>query len=190
MNIQFELPNEELHEIKELLISNLNLVQNLPDNELEEKLNNLAKAAFFEYLEMITNAGMPSKISDVQQNRIMHLIEYYFKKFPNETEIARIFNIQTTRSRSILNSLKASQRNKLSAKIRVEIISLIRSGRDIGNNKWEFEVKSKPIIQEINEIISLKRPGLEKFKQKLGSASKVTLHQDSVTFIKNEFQIQ
>jgi hypothetical protein len=190
MNIQFDYPENEFYEIKELLISNLSLPDNTTNNSLNDKLNELAKTSFYEYLNMITDSGMPTKVTDIVKNRIIFLIEHYFKKFPNEAEIARIFNIQVTRSRSILNSLKATHRNKLKGKIKAEIILFLNSGEDIGDNKWEFEVKSKPIIDELNELITREKPGREKFKQKVGSAGKVTLHVDSYTYLKAKYGIQ
>lgn len=189
MNINFEFPDAELNKIKDLLKSNLNLPVDIQDGDLNNKLNDLAKTAFYEYMNMITDSGMPTKVIDILQNRIIYLIEHYFRKFPNETEIARIFNIPTTRSRLILNNLKATHRNKLKKKLKIEIKKFLRSGVDIGDDKWEFEVKSKPIIQELNELITLKNPGLEKFKQKSGSAGKVILHTDTYTFLKAEFEV-
>lgn len=190
MNIQFDYPEDELNEIKGLLISNLSLPDNTTNNVLNDKLNELAKTAFYEYLNMISDSGMPTKMTDILQNRILYLIEHYFKKFPDEAELARIFNIQITRSRSILNSLKATHRNKLKEKIKAEIIIFLNNGEDIGDNKWEFEVKSKPIIEELNELITREKPGREKFKQKVGSAGKVTLHVDSYTYLKTKYEIQ
>lgn len=192
MNIEFELPDDSLNEIKETLISNLNLDTNISDDDLNVELNNLAKTAFYEYIGMITESGMPTKVSDILQNRILFLIEHYYLRFPNENELARIFNIQTSRSRSVLNNLKATHRNKLKDKLNEQIVIFINSGIEDENNndKWVFEVKSKPILQELNELISLKSPGLEKFKQKTGSAGKVVLPVDSYNFLKTEFGIQ
>ncbi|MEI7526702.1 MAG: hypothetical protein WCJ95_20305 [Mariniphaga sp.] len=189
MNIQFTVDDQKIHDIRELLISNMNLPENILDTELNGKLNDLAKAAFFEYIEMIVGSGVPTKLNDIMLNRMIFLIDYYYNKFPNETEISRIFNVQTSRGRSLVNSLKATKRNKLSVKIRAEIITFLQSGIDLRNNKWEFEIKSRPIIQELNELIALKEPGKEKFKLKADSSAKVTLHVDSYTFLKTEFQI-
>lgn len=185
MEIKFDFSDSDLNAIKDLLKSNLNV----DDVQLNAKLNDIAKTAFYEYIVMITESGVPTKVSDILQNRILYLIENYFNRFPNESELARIFNIPTTRSRSLLNTLKATQRNKLSSKLKAEIETFLRSGTDIGDNKWEFEVKSMPIVQELNELIALKSPGKSKFKTKTDSAGKVTLHVDSYTFLKTEFGI-
>jgi hypothetical protein len=190
MNIEFEFPDAELNEIKGILISNLNLTENISDADLNVELNKLAKTAFYEYMSMISESGMPTKVSDILQNRILYLIEHYYMRFPNENELARIFNIQMTRSRSALNSLKATHRNKLKNKLNEQIVIFLNSGDELENDRWEFEVKSKPIIQELNDLITLKNPGLEKFKQKTGSAGKVVLPTDSYDFLKAEFGIQ
>ncbi len=192
MHIEFDFSDEELDEIRDILISNLNLEANIADDALNLDLNNLAKTAFYEYIGMITEAGMSTKVSEILQNRILYLIEHYYLRFPNENELARIFNIQTTRSRSVLNNLKAIHRNKLQEKLNAQIVIFINSGieDENDNDKWVFEVKSKPLVQELNELISLKSPGLEKFKQKTGSAGKVVLPVDSYNFLRTEFGIQ
>ena len=192
MNIEFEFPDDVLEEIREILLSNLNLNPNAENPAINQELNKLAKTAFYEYIGMITEAGMPTKFNDILQNRILYLIEHYYLRFPNENELGRLFNIQTTKSRSVLNNLKATHRNRLKNQLEEQFISFINSGveEEGDNTKRVFEVKSKLIIEELNELISLKNPGLEKFKQKAGSAGKVVLPADSYNFLKTEFGIQ
>ncbi len=185
MEIKFDFSDTELNQIKDLLKSNLNIT----DLELNQKLNDIAKTAFYEYISMISQSGIPTKVSEILQNRILFLIEHYFNRFPTESELARIFNIPTTRSRSLLSTLKATHRNKLSAILKTGIITFLNTGTDIGDNKWEFEAKSMPIINELNEIIELKSPGKSKFRSKSDSAGKVILHVDSYNFLKTEFGI-
>ncbi len=184
MNINFEFPESELFRIKDILNSNLNSSN---DTELNDKLNKIAKSAFTEYVSMISESGFSSKVTEIMQDRIMYLIEHYFQKFPDETEVAKLFNIPTTKSRSLLNNLRSTQRNKLSSKLKEEFKSFLRSGTYV-NEKWEFIVKSKPIIQGLNEIIALERPGLSSFTQKQGSAGKVTIPVDSYNFLKDKFR--
>lgn len=184
MKIEFDLPEEQLAKIRALLISNMNLANG---DSLNEKLNDLAKSAFLEYVNMITDSGMPTKVTDILQTRIIFLIDNYFKRFPNEDELARMFNIPLSRSRSILNNLKSTHRNKLEEKLKAEITKFLSTNKKLDDTRWEFEVKSRPIIQELNEFIALRNPGLEKFKQKTDCAGKVTLHVDSYDFLKTKY---
>lgn len=187
MEIKFDFPEGELENIGNILKENLNLSTDISETQFNDKLNELAKTAFYEYINMITDSGIPTKTSDLLQNRILYFIEHYFGRFPTENEIARIFNIPISKSRLILNNLKATHRNILKNKLKTEITSFIRSGVEIDDDKWEFEVKSKPIVQELNDFIALKKPGLETFKQKKGSAGKVILSSDTYDFLKTEF---
>jgi len=183
MEIKFEFSDTELNAIQGLLKSNLNI----EDNDLNARLNNIAKTAFYEYVLMISKSGIPSKVNDIIQNRIMYLIEHYFKRFPNENGLARIFNIPLTKSRSLLNTLKSTHRNQLRSIFKSSIITFLEQGDDIGDEMWEFQIQSKPILNELNEIIELKSPGKSKFKTKVNSAGKVLLHVDSYNFLKTEF---
>lgn len=72
MEIKFDFSDAKLETIKDRLKSNLNIT----DVKLNGKLNDIAKTAFHEYMVMISESGVPTKVSDILQNRILFLIEY------------------------------------------------------------------------------------------------------------------
>lgn len=182
MKIDIQFTEGELQSLKHVLGENLNIRN---EEDLIYKLNLIAQASFSEYVDMIGGAGMPTKASDMMQDRIVYLIEHYFKRFPNENELSQVFNITLTKSRSILTNLKATHRNKLKDVIKSEISSFLATGRDMKNDYWEFQSFSKVIIQELNDLITLKSPGKALFKPKLDSAGKYLLHVDTYTFLKS-----
>ena len=58
-----------------------------------------------------------------------------------------------------------------------EMKNFINSGEEIEDGeKLEFIIKSKPIIQELNDLIALKNPGLDKISQKKTAKPSPTAH--------------
>jgi len=189
MNISFDFPDADFNSIRTMLKSNLNLNNIVTDQQINDKLNDLAKAAFHEYINMITDVGMPTKTSDVLNSRILLLVEHYFKKFPADNDIALLFNITQSKSQTTLNNLKSTHRNKLRSKLETQLKEFLNTGVDLNNGTWEFNITSKPIIQELNNVMVLKDPGLEAFKQKPNTVGKVTLADDSLIFLRAEYGI-
>ncbi|MDA3906529.1 MAG: hypothetical protein PF484_10685 [Bacteroidales bacterium] len=68
MQIKFDFSDSDFNTIKDLLKSNLNI----SDAEINTKLNDIAKTAFYEYIAMISESGVPTKVSDILQNRILY----------------------------------------------------------------------------------------------------------------------
>jgi len=185
MEVKFEISDEELARIKPSLKRNLKL----DDAEFNNNIGKLARTSFLEYTDMIIDVGIPSKVSDLMQERLLLLIENYYDDIPNEIEISRIFNIPTSRSRTILNYLKSIHRNRINDRLESALKSFVNSGQAVENNtKYEYIVKSKPILQELNEIIINEKPGLDKFTQKVNSAGKYLISKDTYDFLKNKFQ--
>jgi len=189
MNISFDFPDAEFNASKDLLKINLDLNIAVTDPEINNRLNDLAKAAFYEYINMITDAGMPTKTLDVLNSRILLLIEHYFRKFPADNEVALLFNITQSKSQTTLNNLKSTHRNKLRLKLENQLKEFLNSRVDLNDGTWEFNITSKPIIQELNNVMALKDPGLEAFKQKPNTVGKVTLADDSLVFLRGEYGI-
>jgi hypothetical protein len=185
MKIEFEITDEEFEKIKPTLKRNLSI----DDNNLSEKLNLIAKTSFLEYVDMITKNGIPTKVSDVIQERVLLLIDNYFEKIPNEIEISKMFNLPLNKSRLILNTMNSIYRNRINEKLEKALKTFIESGQSIeSNSKYEYVVKSKPLIIELNEVISIEKPGLDKFTQKSNCAGKYTISKDTYDFLKSKFQ--
>ena len=185
MKIEFEISDQEFEAMKLALKRNLTL----DDNTLSGKLHLLAKTSFLEYVDMITKSGIPSKVSEIFQDRVLLLIDNYYEGIPNEIEISKMFNISLTKSRLILNNIKSIYRNRINEKLIIALKAFIESGQPIENNtKYEYIVKSKPLINELNEIISIEKPGLDKFTQKANCSGKYTISKDTYDFLKTKYQ--
>jgi len=185
MEVKFEISDEEFAKLRPSFKRKFGI----DDVEIPNKLNHLARTSFLEYTDMITDIGIPSKVADIIQERLLLLIENYYEDIPNEIEISRMFNITTNRSRTILNNIKSIHRNRINDRLELALKEFIDSGQPIDNNtKYEYVVKSKPLMQELNEIIMVEKPGLDKFSQKINCAGKFVISKDTYDFLKTKFQ--
>jgi hypothetical protein len=184
MDIKFTIPDEDF----KTLAINLKLILNTSESsKIEDQIGLLSKSAFYEYIAMIVGSGTANSVSGILQERILSLIKYYFGRFPTDREISRMFNIPLAKSRTLLNNLKAIYRNELREALNNSILAFIKTGVPTNNgSQYEFEVNSKSIIDEINDFIEVKKPGLDKFVRKQQCANKVIISKDTFDYLKAE----
>jgi len=183
MKINIDLDLEEYD--KDLLLKILETTE----PELNRQLSLIAKAALYEYLEMILGSGIPPRNLDVIQHRILLLIDHYYNEIPDESTISRMLNITTAKSRSLMNTLKSVHRNKIHGKLTNKITTFIGSAVQMNDEYYEFKAQSKVIIQELNEVLEINQPGLAKFKRKTNSSGKFLLEKDSLDFLRTHFNV-
>ena len=82
MEVTVRLDEEILNESeKNRLIGCLDV----SNEQLDEILQDIIKASFNEYKEMLLGKGLPTRADEIKQHRLLHLIKYYFKgKIPTE----------------------------------------------------------------------------------------------------------
>lgn len=162
-------------------------------NEGEEApyLQRLCKASFMEYLKMFKEKGLPTRADEVQQERLFFLLlHYYENRVPFENDISGIFQITQSQSRTLLRNTNSRFRTKISLFIRNTIKNVLREAyvnQDTGN--IEMEITSTVIKDEINTLLSQKRPRLLQLSKKRGYASIYECRLDTYDFLRDEFQI-
>lgn len=184
MQIKIEIPDKELDGIKVTLIDSLNI----EEKDLKSALEKITKSALNEYLDMIVGVGIPSRISDVQQSRIMKLIYYYYSTLPTEEQISKVFNITKSKAKTLLNNMKSVYRNQLKDILKESIKTFLISGHK-EDNTYEFVVSSRTIIQELNEYLESHNPGLARITNKAGSIAKANISMDTYEYFCKEFDI-
>lgn len=184
MQIKIEIPDEEVNEVKNTLVDSLNI----KEKDLKSALEKIAKSAFSEYLDMIVGVGMPSRIIDIQQARIIKLIYYYYGALPTEDQISKVFNITKSKAKTLLNNIKSVYRNQLKEILKESIRIFLKSGQKAEDN-WEFIISSRTIIQELNEYLELRNPGLASISNKVGSIAKAIIPNDTYEFLCKEYGV-
>ena len=185
MNLKVVLTNSELEDVREILLDSLNI----GDRELKRTLEKIAKSALQEYIDMITGVGMPGRVSDIQQLRIIKLITYYYGSLPTEEQVSKIFNITKSKAKTLIGNIKSIYRNQLKDIIKESIKSFLTSGEKVESN-YEFIITSNAVIQELNDYLTINNPGLKKIRNKQDSIAKIEIPEDTYDYLCEAYEVE
>jgi len=143
-------------EISEEMATTLSEIIKCDDNELNGKLEKIARASTEEYVKMMLGEKVFTRGSDIREYRLYLLITKYFEgNIPDESTISTLFQTTHSESKSLLRSTLAKYHYLLKGAINSSIIQVL-SG-DINQDEDEnYIVKNIPIniIDEMNRIVS------------------------------------
>lgn len=143
-------------------------------DELTQKLIRVAFASFDEYVQMLTGSEIPTKADEFRQYRLLFLIKHYFlDSIPSENQVAGMFQISDSKSKSLILNTISRFRNELSITLHQTLCTIIKSAMQPGNDHnvaFEVEIQSRNALDELNNLIQRKAPHLEKISQKPGSS--------------------
>jgi hypothetical protein len=170
---------------KESLKINLGITE----EQLPSILSDLAKTAFIEYKNMVTDHGIPDKAAEVREERLGYLIKYFYKDhIPKESEIQTVFQLSSTASKTLLKNTRSKKRTLLEEQIKKTVIQVLNNATPNGD-KYTIEIKSENLLQEINELISEKGAGLHKVTAVRNVASLYDCPIDTMNLLKSEYGI-
>lgn len=173
--IQFTLTQEQLSND-----DNKYLEEFLGDSS---KLNQIAKAAFMEYMQMLTKDGFPSRLDEARQSRLLLLIEHFFdNKIPDEDKISCIFKLTPSQSKTLIQNTKSKYRVKISNSLNETLKELFQAFKE-ENDQYELECKSKELIKELNSRLGA---GKSQIKEKKDSKNKYICSEDSYRDLKSK----
>lgn len=137
------------------------------DDDENVALSRLAKSAFLEYKKMFVGRGLPTRADEVMQDRLLFLIKNYFvDRLPFEYEIAKIFQLPPSQSRTLLRNTRSRFRTELGDVIRATLRSVLESGEQREEGDWELTITSDAVVEEIGMILLQKGTGLQPLKKK------------------------
>lgn len=186
MEISFTIEGEDFTESeKETLKTNFGI----SEDQLPSVLNDLAKTAFIEYKNMVTDHGIPDKAAEVREERLGYLIKFFYKDhIPKESEIQTIFQLPSTSSKTLLKNTRSKKRTLLDKQIKLTVMKVLENAKENGD-KFRIEIKSDNVLQEINELISEKGAGLNKVTAVRNIASLYDCSKDTMNLLKSEYGI-
>ncbi len=190
MEIKIQLNPDELNDVeKEIIRKSLGIET---DAQFRESVSRLCKTALLEYKSMLTEKGMPNRISDVKEDRLFLLIKYFFiNRMPSETEVSSFFHLTIPQSKTLIRNMKSRYSTKLSQDIiRTTLKDAVRNaGMNPDTNKLEFVLDSDVFLEDLNQIISKKGPKLSPIKRKANSSAQCEISEDTYELIKTELGI-
>lgn len=186
MRIEFELSSTDLPPDREEVIADNLGVQT---DGLNAALNRVGKAAVMEYLQMLYERGVPAKADEVLQERLYHLIEHYFiSHLPLESEIQSIFQVTSTKSRSLLKNTRSRYRAAIGQQIDNSVRNALSSAKKV-KEKHRLVIQSANVLDEINEVVSKLGPTLPKLTSSRGYASMYDCSTDTFNLLKKHYGV-
>lgn len=186
MDINFTIPIIENNE-KELLKS----ILHCSDSELNDKLNNIAKASFEEYRKMILGQKVFTRGRDILEYRLFIFIKYFFEgKIPDEQKICDLFQITATESRSLIKSIMSKYQYELrdtitnSLKEEVEKIK-----KDENSSNYKISIQNLYFKDELNRILGTIDTGLPIIEKDKGTISTFIIKASSYTKLCEYFNV-
>lgn len=157
MSIQIDISNDffTADEKDKLKI----LLRVTDEAEFADALRRVTLAAFDEYRHMFLGIGLPSRANEIREYRLYHLIKRYFQdRVPDELEVASMFQLPISRSKSLIQNVLARFRYDLYDEILNTLRSIILDAKETGDGQYRVYISSTNMVDELNRIIS--RSGL------------------------------
>lgn len=158
------------------------------DASLETKLNEIAKAAFHEYITMLKGEGVPANVGELHERRFNSLMKYYFKtKIPDENEVKLIFKIPKGKAKKILETCS----NNVSMEaMRLELIKSILADAEDKGTYFEFVIPQDFIVDELKNKVETDGKKLEQISAVKNATKKYQCHTDTYNFLKGKYGIE
>lgn len=182
MSITIEIP-ENILSVEECktIIACLGLKETKGPNEVIAKIG---LCALLEYKKMFLESGLPTKADEVRQERLFFLIKgIYIESLPTEQQVSTIFQLSTSRSKSLLRNTIASYRNQLRNQIVESVRIVLSDSKQDDNGNYQIAIKSDTIKEEINSFLMQNKPTLQKLTATRGSAGLFTCAEDTYDFL-------
>lgn len=129
------------------------------DTEFHKAIQKITLASLKEYKEMLIGRGLPTRADDIRQYRLFLLINEYFENnIPTESEVAALFQITPSQSRSLIRTVMTRYKYKLQDQIDETLKNTILNSKnpkkDINSdNKCKLYIPSDNIVEQLNRII-------------------------------------
>ena len=151
------------------------LLKKIPGKEKE--VINTAVEEFFDFLK---NPKRFSKFSSFQEYRLFLIIKNIYKEdFISESSIKKIFRIDSSPARKMINNVKidyAEELNEFNKKSMKTFLTKISQTETEG--KYTFICKSQSMIDEMNSILQEKDDKARKIVKEKGSLSTYQIYVD------------
>lgn len=133
--------------------------------------NNFAKAAFEEYVTMLSGSRTFTTFSQLNQYRLYLIIQNCFDGLiPSEDQVSKIFKISITAARTLIRNTKSTYCFELKDSLINTFKKIIeKAEKDKKNNtsknkKLLVEIRSSVLIAEFNQMLKIKYPQYEPIK--------------------------
>ena len=151
------------------------------DAELTLKFEKIAAAATDEYKAMILGQNVFTRGKDMQEFRLLKLINRYFdNQIPSEQEICALFQIRANEAKGLINAITSKYQYDLEENISKTILAVLeKSVKEVKANKYPISLRSAYLKEEINRLLLIINPDLPPLERNITSGGSFLLSESS-----------
>jgi hypothetical protein len=132
--------------------------------KLEPSLALLAEAALQEYVLAFAGVNAPGTIRALRELRLCLLYERKVDGWPSDAQVAQLFQLTRTQTRTLIASTHARYRAELDSMFQAQVVAAIRSATTAGDRTGRIVLHSS-LAQYVGDLIEeTQAPPLEKRK--------------------------
>lgn len=187
MEVNFEINIQDRE--NELLKSILECVD---DNELNEKLNKIARSSFEEVRRMIMGQKIFTRGRDILEYRLFNLIIHYFdRKIPDEQQVCDLFQITSSESRSYIRSIMSKYQYDLKETIASSLKEQVENVvKDENEEFYRISIQNQYFKDELNRILGAIDTSLPIIEKERGTISTYIIQASSYLELCDQFVIE
>lgn len=150
------------------------------DQELQEKLTCISRAAVYEYLEMLLGKQLPTRANEMRERRLFLLLKHYFlARIPSEAEVSSMFQLTESDSRSLLRNVRTKFRFELEDELLNTIRATLESASQHNGGNYRVVISSENILEELKQKVSVIAGELDQIQKVKNSAGVYVIPEDT-----------
>lgn len=149
-------------------------------------ISRVVKAALREYRDMFLGQGLPARSNEIREFRLFYLIkEFYENSIPSELEVARLFQLPASRSKTLLLYVLTRFRYQLEPQILNTLQNVIQAAQ-VFNDGQEYRViiDSGNIVDELDRIIAQEGAVYPRLDKVRNEANTYRIYPDSYNILR------
>ena len=180
LNRQIEIPLSDLEK------SQLAMILGANPQDLQAKLEAVAKAAIQEYIRMFLEQKVFTRGSDFQEYRLYLLIRELFNNFvPSEQQVCALFQVTTNGARSMIRSVLSKYQYDLHSAYSASLARILDEAQSLEDgDDYEVVVHAQSLIDGLNRTLAEKNGALPAIARKKGTVSTYVIRPSSCDELK------
>lgn len=190
MLIEIQFPDDYLSEDEKKKLMKLLGCEN-DEEKFKKDISNVVRASLSEYKDMFLGMGMPTRADEIRQYRLLHLIKNYFiDRLPSEAEVASMFQLTQSKSKSLIRNAMTRFRYQLENEIKNTLVQTIKQANfNKDENEYRLVIQSDNVLEELNRIVAITAPTLDPIRKIRNMSRTYSISKDSYEKLKDYFNI-
>ncbi len=148
-------------------------ILDVKEEDLPKELEAYASAALFEYVTMFLGQKVFRRGSDLQEYRLLLLIDMVFDSMiPDEEAVCHLFQTTAAESRALIRRVMSKYQYQLKTAIDKTVKRVVKAAtQDSESGSYSVAINSSSLVEELNRLLADIDGALQPVTKKRGSVS-------------------